>query len=116
MISYHKGTPKTGLEAMAIGRFIITTNTPGCKETVVEGFNGYLVPVNYVDSLIEKMTNLIKHPNLNISMAEYSLSIVREKYDVKKVNQSTMRIIEDEVIKNTTVEFTSDENKLIKRS
>lgn len=92
--SYHEGTPKAVLEAMAVGRSIITTNAPGCKETVVDGFNGYLVPVNSVDSLVEKMTNLIKHPNLNISMAEHSLSIVREKYDVKKVNQSIMRIME----------------------
>src|SRR5690606_24295267 len=41
--SYREGTPRTVLEAMAVGRPIITTDAPGCRETVVEGENGFLV-------------------------------------------------------------------------
>ena len=50
--SYREGTPRTVLEAMAIGRPIITTDTPGCLETVVDGYNGYLVPVKRVAPLV----------------------------------------------------------------
>jgi glycosyltransferase involved in cell wall biosynthesis len=52
--SYHEGTPKTVLEAMAMGRAIITTDAPGCRETVVEGENGYLIETKNVNQLISK--------------------------------------------------------------
>ena len=54
--SYHEGLPRSVLEAMAIGRPIITTNVPGCRETVVDGVNGWLVPKGDSEALAEKMT------------------------------------------------------------
>ena len=45
--SYREGTPRTVLEAMAMGRPIITTDAPGCKETVKDGINGYIVKLNH---------------------------------------------------------------------
>ena len=53
--SYHEGLPRSTLEAMSMGRPIITTNASGCKETVKEGVNGFLVPVASIDILAEKM-------------------------------------------------------------
>ena len=51
--SYREGTPRSVLEAMSIGRPIITTNTTGCRETVVHGLNGLLVPIKDKVALIE---------------------------------------------------------------
>ncbi|MDN5557597.1 MAG: glycosyltransferase family 4 protein, partial [Acinetobacter sp.] len=53
--SYREGTPRTVLEAMAMGRAIITTDAPGCRETVLHGVNGYLVAVKSVDELVQCM-------------------------------------------------------------
>lgn len=84
--SYREGTPRTVLEAMAMGRPIITTDAPGCRETVVEGDNGYLVPVKAVDELVDAMTRFINQPELVASMGQRSRAIAEEKYDVHKVN------------------------------
>jgi len=89
--SYHEGTPKTVLEAMAMGRSIITSDAPGCRETVTNGENGYLVGVKDIEGLVEKMEYLIAHPNANRKMGEKSLKLAKEKYDVNIVNQSIMK-------------------------
>ncbi|MBN2851114.1 MAG: glycosyltransferase family 4 protein [Clostridia bacterium] len=88
--SYHEGTPKTVLEAMAIGRSIITSDAPGCRETVTDGYNGFLVHVKDIDGLVKKMKTLIEDSSLNKVMADRSLKLAREKYDVNLVNQSIM--------------------------
>ena len=85
--SYREGTPKSVLEAMACGKAIITTDAPGCKETVVSGENGFLVPVKDAESLAEKMTYLIENPQTVQKMAGKSRRIAEEKFDVKKVNE-----------------------------
>jgi len=92
--SYHEGRPKTVLEAMAMGRAIITTNAPGCRETVKNEVNGYLVPVRDVDALKEKMEYLMLNPNTVKRMGEKSIKIAIEKYDVKIVNNSIMKTME----------------------
>lgn len=86
--SYHEGTPKTILEAMAMGRSIITTDAPGCKETVENGGNGYLVNVKDVKSLVDAMEKLILNHDISIKMGVESLNIVKSKYDVNIVNKS----------------------------
>lgn len=89
--SYHEGTPKTVLESMAMGRSIITSDAPGCRETVIDGVNGYLVAVKDVKGLAEKMIYLAEHPDINYEMGVNSLKIVTEKYDVKNVNRAIMQ-------------------------
>lgn len=94
--SYHEGTPKTVLEAMAMGRSIITSDAPGCRETVTDGVNGYLVAVKDISGLVDKMEHLISNPEKSQEMGATSSNIAQEKYDVKIVNQSimqTMRLI-----------------------
>lgn len=84
--SYREGTPRTVLEAMSMGRAIITTDAPGCRETVVDGKNGFLVPVRNVDALVQAMLRFIEQPELMQQMGQHSREIVEEKYDVHKVN------------------------------
>lgn len=89
--SYREGTPRTVLEAMAMGRPIITTDAPGCRETVVEGENGFLVPVKSVDALVQAMLKFIEDPTLAPCMGRRSREIAEEKYDVHKVNAVMLR-------------------------
>lgn len=85
--SYREGTPRSVLEAMAMGRPIITTDAPGCRETVREGENGYLVAVRSVDSLVNAMETFIKNPGRVATMGQRSWEIATDKYDVDKVNE-----------------------------
>lgn len=92
--SYREGTPRTVLEAMALGRPIITSDTPGCRETVIDGENGFLVPVKDSDTLAQKMEYFILHPNKIAEMGAKSLSLCREKFEVSTVNKSMLKIMQ----------------------
>lgn len=83
---YPEGTPHSVLEAMAMGRAIITTDTPGCRETVVVEENGFLVPVKNAQKLADAMVHYISHPLDIERMGLRSRKIAEEKYDVHKVN------------------------------
>lgn len=84
--SYREGIPRSVLEAMSMGRAIITTDAPGCKETVEHGTNGFKVKVQSVEELVEKMIIFIENNNLIGSMGEQSRRLAIEKYDVRIVN------------------------------
>ena len=89
--SYHEGTPKTVLEAMSMGRAIITTDAPGCRETVIDGINGCLVPVKNVEAIVEKMEYLIDNFAEVERMGKESRAIAVERFDVNKVNASVIK-------------------------
>lgn len=86
--SYREGTPRTVLEAMAMGRAIITTDAPGCRETMRHGENGFLVPVKEVAPLVDAMRYFIDTPELAATMGTKARLIAVEKYDVHKVNKA----------------------------
>ena len=92
--SYREGTPRTVLEAMAMARPIITTDANGCRETVEDGVNGFLVPVRDPEAVAEKMLWFIEHPGQVEAMGRESLRICGEKFDVHKVNGEMLRIME----------------------
>lgn len=89
--SYREGTPRTVLEAMAMGRAIITTDAPGCRETVVNGQNGFLVDVKSVESLVKAMQAFVQQPELLEQMGQQSRQMALDKYDVHQVNQHMMQ-------------------------
>ena len=89
--SYREGTPKTVLEAMSCGRAIITTDVPGCRETVTNGINGLLVPVKDISALVDAMIYLIENPQKVISMGALGRKIAVDKFDVHKVNNTIMK-------------------------
>jgi glycosyltransferase involved in cell wall biosynthesis len=84
--SYREGTPRSVLEAMAMGRAILTTDAPGCRETVVEGENGFLVPPRDAEALYRAMKHFVERPDLIAPMGSRSRRIAEAKYDVHKVN------------------------------
>lgn len=85
--SYREGCPRVLSEAMAVGRALITTDAPGCRDTVIEGRNGYLVPIQDADKLKEAMEDLINNPSRLQTMGEESRSLAQEQFDVRKINQ-----------------------------
>jgi glycosyltransferase involved in cell wall biosynthesis len=89
--SYREGTPRTVLEAMAMARAIITTDAPGCRETVIDGLNGFLVPVGNVSELADAMVKLAEDAGLRQRMGSESRRIASLKYDVDKVNAQLLK-------------------------
>lgn len=92
--SYHEGLPRTVLEAMATGRPILTTDVPGCRETVVNGENGWLIDKANVEQLAERMNWFIENQQEWQRMADASRTMVEDKFDVHKVNTELLKIME----------------------
>lgn len=86
---YMEGLPKSLIEADAIGRPIITSNSVGCKETLVDGYNGFLIQPKDVDALTAKLDLLLSDKELRIKMGKnarkyaedyFSIEIVKERH------------------------------------
>ena len=88
--SYREGTPRSVLEAMSSGRAIVTTDAPGCRETVIEGGNGYLVKPRDSDDLARAMERLAGSPELREQMGRKSRELAVQKYDVHQVNTTML--------------------------
>jgi len=84
--SYREGMPRTVLEAMAMGKPVITTDVPGCRAAVAHGNNGLLVPARDAKALAGAMLQLVENPALVASMGAASLRRAREEFDVNRVN------------------------------
>lgn len=89
---YREGIPRSTQEAMAIGRAVITTNVPGCRETVVDGVNGFLVRPWSPEDLEEKMLKFIKNKDLIKAMGLKSRELAQEKFDSRKFNEKIINI------------------------
>ncbi|WP_348734466.1 glycosyltransferase family 4 protein [Rheinheimera texasensis] len=88
--SYREGTPRTVLEAMAMARAVITTDAPGCRETVIPGVNGLLVPIKSAEALAQAMLDLVRDRQQVEAMGQQGRRIAEQKYDVQKVNQQML--------------------------
>ncbi|MBP6621115.1 MAG: glycosyltransferase family 4 protein [Alcaligenes sp.] len=91
--SYREGVPVSSQEAMAMGRAVITTDVPGCRQTVVDGVNGFLVPPRDAQALAEKMEIFIAQPELIATMGHASRRMAEERFDVHKVNQRLIDLL-----------------------
>ncbi len=91
--SYREGTPRTVLEAMAMGRPIITTDAPGCRGTVVDGKTGYLVPVQDRAAIVEKLCFFIDNPEIIAIMGKKSREYAEKNFEVGKVNKRMLQIM-----------------------
>lgn len=96
--SYHEGMPRSVLEAMSIGRPIITTNTSGCKETVVNGKNGFLIDVGNVRELTIAMTKCIQNFDSLQKMGDNSFDILMKKFETTKVTKQYITLFENELL------------------
>ena len=92
--SYREGVPRSTQEAMAIGRAVITTDVPGCRETVIDGVNGFLVEKWNPQALAEKMIYFIEHPEEIKKMGYESYKIAQDKFDAHKVNKRLINMFD----------------------
>jgi glycosyltransferase involved in cell wall biosynthesis len=92
--AYREGTPRVILEAMASARAIITTFTPGCKETVMDGVNGFFVPIHSPLSIAEKVLFFIENPEAIERMGGESYLLCKRKYEVSIINDKMLSIID----------------------
>lgn len=95
---YMEGLPKSLIEANAIGRPIITSNSVGCKETVIDGYNGFLIQPKDVDALTEKLDLLISDMELRVKMGKNSRKYAEDYFSIEVVKERHMSIY-DELVK-----------------
>jgi glycosyltransferase involved in cell wall biosynthesis len=92
--SYREGMPRTVLEAMAMGRPVITTDVPGCRETVVHGWNGCLVPARDAPALADACRRMIGDPAFVRRAGAHSVELCRERFDAGVVGRATFALVE----------------------
>ncbi len=91
--SYREGTSRAALEAMAMGRPVITTDAPGCRDTVVHGVNGLLVPVGDADALADAMVALAGDGAAVVRMGRASRALAEERYDARRSARALMDVL-----------------------
>lgn len=89
--SYREGTPRTVLEAMATGRAVITTDAPGCRQTVAKGETGYLVPVRDTQALAAAMTRFLQDAALIARFGAAGRARAEAVFDVNRVNAQILQ-------------------------
>lgn len=91
--SYREGLPRSTQEAMAMGKPVITTDVPGCRETVDHGVNGWLVPVRDPQALSQAMMRFIMQPELIAPMGAESRRMAEDRFDVRKINRKILAVL-----------------------
>ena len=92
--SHSEGMPASVLEALASGRPVITSDTPGCRDTIDATVNGFLVPRGDVGALAAAMRAILKRPDLIPSMARASRLKAERRFDVRDVNQALFEALD----------------------
>ena len=90
---YFEGVPRSILEALAMGKPIITTDWRGCRDTVEPGVNGFLVPPRDAGALASAMERFLDDPALSASLGSASRRLAEEKFDVVRVNREVMQVL-----------------------
>lgn len=91
---YREGCPRSSLEALSCGRPVITTDSVGCRETVIDGVNGFLVRPRSVEDIEQAMIRFIDEPNLVGQMGEASRELALKRFDVHTVNRQIVEAIQ----------------------
>lgn len=89
---YREGVPKSLIDACAIGRPIITTNSIGCKDVVDDGVNGFKVPVRDSEALAQKLRILIEDKGLRVRMGKASREKAELEFSIQNVIQKHLEI------------------------
>jgi glycosyltransferase involved in cell wall biosynthesis len=90
--SYREGMPKALAEAAASGKPIVTTDVPGCRETVVHGVNGFLVPAKDAHALADAIEALLRDPELRRAMGVASRALAEERFDERALIARTLEL------------------------
>lgn len=90
---YREGLPRTILEAMACGKPVITTDTPGCRDAVTQGENGFVVPPRDAPALADAMVRFIENPELVTRMGARARETACRRFDVTAVNAHLLAVM-----------------------
>ncbi|MFB3789567.1 MAG: glycosyltransferase family 4 protein [bacterium] len=93
--SYREGLPVTVQEAMASGLPVVTTESPGCRETIDEGVSGFLVPVRNVEALVDRLDRLIQDPALRERLGRAGREKAVREFSVEKIVDQHIAIYEE---------------------
>ena len=91
--SYREGMPMSIMEAEAVGRAIITTDSVGCRDSIEDGYNGFIVKLHDIDSAVEKVEFFIEHPEEGERMGRNSRELAERKFDQRRINIILVDII-----------------------
>ncbi len=92
--SYREGMPRTLLEGMSMGKAIITTDVPGCRETIIDNKNGFLVPVKDSQALADAFEAFIRFtPDQRVAMGVAGREMAEEIFDDKLIAEEIVRIL-----------------------
>lgn len=92
---YMEGLPKSLIEADAVGRPVITCNSVGCKEAVIDGYNGFLIPTRDVDALAEKLDRLLSDKMLRRQMGRNSREYAEKYFSIDSVVEKHLAIYKE---------------------
>ena len=88
--SYREGVPRSLIEALALGKTLVATDVPGCRETVIDGRNGFLCAPRSADSLAEAVMRI--GPATIEGARLQSRRYCEEKFDVAHLNALTFSL------------------------
>lgn len=91
---YREGVPRSILEALSVGMPIITTRTPGCKETVMENRNGILIGPNDLDALVTAMRYFLENPERIGPMGRESRTLAENRFNVDLINRAILTVLD----------------------
>ena len=92
---YMEGLPKSIIDAEAVGLPVITTDWVGCRDTVINGENGFLIPVKNAELLAEKIEMLVNDPILRQKMGKASRLYAEKYFDIKTVVDKHLEVYEE---------------------
>jgi len=90
---YSEGLPRGNQEALAMKRPVITTNWVGCRDTVQDGVNGFIVPVRDPEALAYAMMRFVEFPDLIINMGQEGRRIAEERFNVHAINRQIIEVL-----------------------
>ena len=93
--SYREGMPMSVMEAEAVGRGIITFDNVGCRDTVQDGYNGFLLPPKDVSAMVDKCCYILENPEEAIRMGENSRRFAQEHFDQEKINRMILEQMQE---------------------
>jgi glycosyltransferase involved in cell wall biosynthesis len=93
--SYREGLPKSLIEAAAAGRAIVTTDVPGCREAVRDGYNGFLVPPRSTNELATALERLIVDPALRDEMGQHGRVLAEQRFGEDTIIRQTLAVYDE---------------------
>ena len=93
--SYREGFPKVLIEAAACGRAVVATDVSGCRDAVVDGATGTLVPVRNAEALADAIGRLIEEPERRLQMGTRARALAEENFDVRHVVDSHIKLYDE---------------------